>query len=101
MKYINFKKGDYVVLLASCKGDNIWNDSLPINYIYKLREDMHEKNFMVERDRKGNRDNGWSVVAENYESQLDARLAFPAEIEAYEMAKGPIPSHKTISYEIF
>lgn len=54
-----FKKGEYVVLLASCDGMNCWS-SIPINHVYRLAEDCFNFKFYVEKNIKGSWD-GWSL----------------------------------------
>lgn len=83
MKNNNFKKGDYVVLLSGCDGTNTWPDSIPINYCYKLRDDSDDLTFRVERDKKGNKFNGWYTTLP-YDSKLLLRAAISSEIKLYE-----------------
>lgn len=58
----DFKKGDYVVLLSCCKGENTWKDSMPINYCYRLSMDSNQFSFSFEKDINGSIGNGWSCI---------------------------------------
>ena len=88
----DFKKGEYVVLLAGCNGGNTWKSNIPINHIYCLREDSHSEYFKVDKDINGSTTNGWS--SENYGSgsggsKLELRLATEQEIAMFKDNDGP------------
>jgi len=58
---MNFKIGDYIVLLSNCSGKPAtWNPSIPINHCYRLSKNFHKGCFYIEKDMNNNRDNGWS-----------------------------------------
>lgn len=94
-----FKKGDYVVLLSTCNGEDIWSHSMPINYVYKLREKCYQNSFYVEKDTKENIGNGWSVGTISYKlDKLECRLATDEEIEVYNLYNKPFPISDIIQY---
>lgn len=84
-----FKKGEYVVLISSCTGTNVWNDCLPENYCYKLREDSHSLQFYVELDILNNKDNGWSCSNGYSDNKLKLRKATEEEINEYNRLNKP------------
>jgi len=59
---MNFKEGDYVVLLSACSetAPNCWAPSIPINHCYQLFKDCHKGYFFVKKDMNNNSGNGWS-----------------------------------------
>jgi hypothetical protein len=59
---MNFKAGDYVVLLSACSEtrSNCWAPSIPKNHCYQLSKDCHEGCFIVKKDMNDNSGNGWS-----------------------------------------
>ena len=59
---MNFKEGDYVVLLSACSetNSNCWAPSIPINHCYQLYKDCHKGYFYVKKDMNDNSGNGWS-----------------------------------------
>src|SRR5688572_27640095 len=83
-----FKAGTIVVLLSCVRGRNIWAPQIPVNHIYKLREDCTKNKFLVDQDLHGSRRNGWSYY-NYYGSKLEVRRATTAEVYLYE-CKGPI-----------
>lgn len=58
---MNFKAGDYVVLLSTCSGRdlNCWAPSIPINHCYQLSKDCHKGYFFIKKDMKDNSGSGW------------------------------------------
>jgi hypothetical protein len=58
---MNFKAGDYVVLLStcSCSNPNCWAPSIPINYCYQLSKDCNKGSFYIKKDMNDNSENGW------------------------------------------
>ncbi len=84
----DFKKGDYVVLLASCNGGNCWT-SMPVNHVYKLRLDSSIGCFMVEKD-KNNKENGWSCSYGNNNKLIRLRQASGHEALLYQMEGRPV-----------
>lgn len=95
-----FKKGDYVVLLSTCTGEDIWDDSMPINYVYKLRENCYKNSFHVEKDIQRNLSNGWScsTLSSNL-NKLKFRLATAEEIYIYNLNDKPFPISDLINYK--
>lgn len=93
-----YKKGEYVVLLASCDGGNCWHDEMPINHVYKLRNKCNKLKFNVELDIRGSKFNGWAVT--NYNSKLRLRLATFSEKQAYIKNKGPLHMVETLEVEV-
>jgi len=83
-----FKKGDYVVLLASCDGGNCWESSLPINYCYRLRDNSNSHNFNVMLDVTDSSTNGWGAN-DSYDSKLNIRAATIKEIGEYDRLGRP------------
>lgn len=81
---IEFKKGDYVVLLKSCTGENRWKSEMPEGYCYKLSKDSikHKSDFYVDRDNEGSNSNGWRANLD-YDSKLELRHATKMEIANY------------------
>lgn len=93
-----FKKGDYVVLLKSCAGNNDWFHSMPQNYVYRLAKNCNKFNFFPEIDMKGSKRNGWSLDNPNDDGKwvkTEVRLATYNEIETYKLFKEPYPIDKT------
>lgn len=88
MEKTEFKKGDYVVLLASCDGGNCWKSSIPINYCYKLRDNYDNHHFYPELDNKGSDTNGWSA-SYTYDSKMKVRAATAEEISEYKRLGKP------------
>jgi len=84
-----YPKDSYIVLLAGCNGKDTWQDSIPINYCYKLSRDSYEdaRGFNVHVD-KSLRNNGWNGDSK-YESKLKFRKASKEEIEEYERIGKP------------
>lgn len=99
MKEILFKNGKYVVLLADCTGGDYWSPAIPINHVYRLKEDASLLRFHIEKDMKGSTGNGWN--ARDYPSKLSLRAAYPQEIEAYERIGGPCKASTIFNYEIY
>lgn len=96
-------KGDYVVLLADCIGANNWRPTMPINYVYELREDSHSHAFYVKKyARKDNYNNGdgWSA-GPDYKSKLSFRPATTEEIATYQKNDFPCKALKSICYDIY
>ena len=86
------KKGDYVVYL-SLNGKKRSSDSqIPTYYVYRLKEDFIDRRFLIEKDLEGSTRNGYTY------NDIELRPAFPAEIEAYKLANGPV-SIKNIKIE--
>ena len=83
-----FKKGDYIVLLTSCNGENCWLHQMPINYCYILNEDYTIYNFNVIKDIE-DRNNGWYSNPDIYMSQLKIRKASLEESMEYDRLKKP------------
>jgi hypothetical protein len=77
---MNFKKGDYVVLLNSWDGKDCWKD-MPVNYCYRLSKDSNLFDFTIELDIDGYINNGWDAFFED--SKLNFRLATNEEINEY------------------
>lgn len=98
---MNFKKGDYVVLLKSCNGENCWNDQIPENYCYKLSEDSHKHDFYVELDCNGSCNNGWYSTNRDYDSKLELRYASMLEIEYYNKTNSPFDVRTILSENCF
>lgn len=97
---MNYSKGQYVVLLASCDGSNQWHDSMPINFCYKLAKNADINMFYPEKDITGSTTNGWFVTpGGSYESLLSMRLATYTEARQYQKLDKPfditIPFQKT------
>lgn len=94
----DFKKGDYVVLLSCCKGENSWERSMPINYCYKLLRDSNKYDFSIEVDTEGYENNGWSLLGEYQNKGIYDNLKFrPAnswEIEEYNKHNKPCKAIK-------
>lgn len=84
-----FPKGSYVVLLSSSMKGNIWNDSIPEDYCFKLREDSNNKCILLELDINGSKTNGWQTSDKSFKSQLKLRLATKAEQEYYDKIGKP------------
>ena len=82
------KKGEYVVLLSSCDGQNCWKNSMPENYCYKLKEDSYIDYFIIELDTKGSSTNGWTCNKE-FDSKLNLRYATTKEIAKYDKLGNP------------
>jgi len=103
MKYI---KGDYVVLLTTCDGNpTVWKGQLPINYVYKLREDFDWYCFLPEKDIRRFEDNGWTI-SNSEEGKIECgkmtvRAATPYEIEDYIRAGKPVKANQIRAYEIY
>lgn len=87
-----FKKGDYIVLLTSCDGGNCWSNSIPVNHVYKLKEDYDKKHFYPELDINGSKNNGWHTTKNDneYKSRMTARAATAEEIAAYDKENKPV-----------
>ena len=90
MKEKTYRRGEYVVLLASCDGGNIWKDEMPINYIFKLKNDYNKFNFSIELDIQGSTSNGWTIGNSDYYNKLKIRLATLSEKQAYIKNNGPL-----------
>ena len=93
MKKINYKKGEYVVLLAGCNGNDTWRDEFPIYHVFRLKEDATNIKFYPELDILGNKQNGWKGGNPGiYEktSKMRIRIATVQEYRAYIKNKGPI-----------
>ena len=95
--------GSYVVLLRACSEENPWEPSIPLNYVYRLKETASMYNFMIDLDTFGSKDNGWYLL-ENSESRnqytyLKLRPATKHEIMLYEMAGGPIPINPSTNFD--
>lgn len=100
------KAGSYVVLLTTCLGEeDIWESSMPIGYVYKLRKNVGWNNFYIEKDLNGSISNGWSIndTPENKKThgKLTLRPATQYEIDAYNRANGPVKANKIREYEIY
>lgn len=91
--------GSYVVLLRACSEKNPWEPSIPLNYVYRLRETASMYNFMIDLDTESSTSNGWHVSehceTRNQYSYLKLMPATKEEIRLYEMAGGPIPINPT------
>lgn len=90
-KVNEFKKDDYVVLLAGCDGTNTWPDQIPINYCYRLSKDSYEdeRGFGVYISLSEKR-NGWSCTLTRYDNcKLKFRLATKEEIAEYNRLAKP------------
>lgn len=89
MEKNSFAKGDHVVLLSCCRGHNSWKDTLPINYVYRLKEDFTIFNFSVEKDIKNN-SNFWTNFKKTCLSKLEIRKANDLEINLYNFKNKPV-----------
>ena len=77
---MNFKQGDYIVLISSCDGNNNWEDQMPEGYCYQLSSDSSPKKFYVNLDIAGDF-NGWECsFIEPPHDLLNFRLATTTEI---------------------
>ncbi len=86
-----FPKGSYVVLLSTCNGESgVWGESMPVNYVYQLREDSSTHRFLLVKDALGNSDNGWQVQDKTYDSKLKLRAATLTERDLYRLHNGPV-----------
>lgn len=87
-----FKKGEYVVLL-SYPNSNIFWDSMPLNYCYKISQDSNTFDYHFELDLKQNENNGWTsrvpVDDRKPYSYTTFRKASLLEIQTYEILGGP------------
>ena len=89
LKKILAKKGDYVILLSSCTGNDNWNrtgSGIPVDHVYKLSTDCFINDFHIVKDRGGSTNNGWScssLSTDGSNSKLAIRLATKNEIEYY------------------
>jgi hypothetical protein len=97
-----FKADSYIVLLSTCNGnDTEWEDDLPINHVYQLREDSNAFRFRVLIDKKGNTNNGWSVsLPNNSQNKLKLRLATDTERYFYMHKGGPCEVTQSTPFDI-
>jgi hypothetical protein len=97
-----FKKDDYVVLLSTANGvDTEWEDELPINHVYQLREDSNAFRFRVLIDNKGSTSNGWSIDLPNDKhNKLKLRLATDTEKYSYMHKGGPCEVTQSTIWDI-
>lgn len=92
---MRFKKGDYVVLLSTCNGDEYcWDPSMNINHCYRLTRDFNHDHtgFFIEKDIEQNKPNGWSCGLKNFNKNLNKtrfRHATKYEIEKYKKLNRP------------
>lgn len=92
-------KGDYVVLLTGCDGEDTWKNSIGIGYVYKLRKNADVLHFYIEKDLTGSTTNGWGGNGDN--NKLTFRPATQQEIEEYNRENKPCKAIGIISYEIY
>lgn len=84
MNKTDFKKGDYVVLISSCNGNDAWKGQIPEGYCYKLAQDSHVNHFYIELDTNLSKSNGWGNSEPREDNKkLHLRLATPEEIQDY------------------
>jgi hypothetical protein len=91
---MNFKAGDYVVLLStcSCTNPNCWAPSIPINYCYQLSKDCNKGYFYIKKDMNDNSGNGWScdtIPIPKELNNLEVRKATYEEEKEYIRYKKP------------
>lgn len=89
---MNFKKGDYVVLLSSCDGKNCWKGQFSENFCFKLSEDCDDIfSIQIECDESGSL-NGWHAVSDVSNegiNKLELRFATNREIHEYDRLGKP------------
>jgi len=103
---MKFIKGDYVVLLSNCINEiDLWANCMPIDYVYRLRDDFDWNCFRVEKDLNSSTGNGWTIsdTEENKEShgKMRVRFATSYEIEDYIRNNGPVKATQIRAYEIY
>lgn len=91
----NYPVGAYVVLLSvgtSKSKVNLKGNSIPTDYVYKLRQAYTKgvSGFYIERDTNGSTHNGYSGTT------IELREATVDEISAYNIADAPCPAVSTI-----
>lgn len=93
-----FPVGSYVVLLHTCCDDQkVWQRSMPINHVYKLREASSTFRFYIEKDCTGSTSNAWYTTDQSANNQLKLRAATDCEIAEYKRIDKPFDITKLIT----
>lgn len=92
---ILISENQYFVLerTSSEQYEDQWQDSIPINHVYRASKDCYINTFGVVKDIAGSTTNGWNLNKISFNkkhSYLKLRPATPLEVYAYVLNDGPV-----------